>query len=57
MTTYDTEIAKLHAMVDDIRRIREGTCEPKANTNPRYLALSAAVSNLNKAIADMQAEG
>jgi len=41
-------------MIDDLRRIREA-CEPKRNDNPRYHAISAAISQLNRAIADMQA--
>jgi hypothetical protein len=49
----DTEL--LERMVEDLRRVRD-TCEPKANTNPRYLRLSNAVSNINWVIDDLRAE-
>ena len=39
-----------------VRSIRTRHCEPKANTNPRYLALSNVVSSLGKAIDDMTAD-
>jgi len=39
-----------------VRTIRTRHCEPKSNANPRYLALSNVVSNLTKAIEDMQME-
>ena len=48
------DIVRLQAMIEDVRRIRTRNCEPKANTNPRYLALSNVVSNLTKAIDDMR---
>jgi hypothetical protein len=32
------------------------SCRPKSNQNPRYLALSNAVTGLSKAIADMEDE-
>ena len=50
-----TDIELLERMVEDLRRIRN-KCEPKANTNPRYLHLSNAVSNINRAIDDLRAE-
>lgn len=43
-------------MQDRIRVIRDRHCEPRSNQNPRYLALSNAVSGLNRAIADMRSE-
>lgn len=51
------DIASLERMVEDVRRIRDRTCEPKSNSNPRYHALAAAVSQLTRAIDDMRAEG
>jgi hypothetical protein len=50
------DVTRLEQMIDDIRAIRERTCEPKRNTNPRYLALSSAISQLNRAIEDLRAE-
>ena len=55
--TYQNEIARLEMCAEEIRRIRTRTCEPKANTNPRYLALSNAVAGINKAVDDMKREG
>lgn len=55
MGSDSREIAKLKAIIDDLRRIRE-TCEPKRNDNPRYHAISAAISQINRAIADMRAD-
>lgn len=57
MSEYKGDIAGLERMIDDVRRIRERTCEPKSKSNPRYHALSMVVSNLNRAIDDMSAEG
>lgn len=57
MPGYDTDIASLERMIEDVRQIRERTCEPKTNSNPRYHALSSAVSQLNRAIEDMRADG
>lgn len=56
MTGYPSEIASLERMIEEIRRIRDRTCVPKSNSNPRYHALSAAVSQLDKAIRDMRRE-
>lgn len=56
MSGFDAEIDRLEAMIEDIRRIRTKTCEPKANWNPRYLGLSTAVAGINKAIDDMKSE-
>jgi hypothetical protein len=57
MSEYKGDIASLERMIEDVRRIRERTCEPKSDSNRRYHALSAAVSQLNRAIDDMRAEG
>jgi hypothetical protein len=56
MTSYESDIAKLERIADEIRAIRSRCCEPKANTNRRYLALSNAVSGVEKAAADMRTE-
>jgi hypothetical protein len=56
MTGYQDDIASVERMMEDVRRIRDRTCEPKSNVNPRYHALSAAVSQLSKAIQDMRGE-
>lgn len=56
MSTYDRDIAQLDAMIEDIRAIRARTCEPKNQSNPRYHALSMAVSGLKKAAEDMRTE-
>jgi hypothetical protein len=57
MPSYDVEIARIEAMVEDIRAIRNRACEPKDRSNPRYHALSMAVSGLMKAADDMRKEG
>jgi hypothetical protein len=54
---YDSDIASLERMIEDVRQIRERTCEPRSKENPRYHALSSAVSQLNRAIEDMRANG
>jgi hypothetical protein len=51
----DQDIARLRRMIEEIRQIRERTCDPKSNQNPRYHALSSAVSSLDKAAKDMAA--
>lgn len=51
---YDGVIDELRAMQERVRSIRTRHCEPKVNTNPRYLALSNVVSNLGKAIEDLE---
>ena len=51
----DQDIASLRRMIEEIRQIRERTCDPKSNHNPRYHALSSAVSSLGKAAKDMSA--
>jgi len=52
----EADIASLEWMVEEVRRIRTRRREPRANSNPRYLALSNVVSNLNKVIDDMRAD-
>jgi hypothetical protein len=47
---------ELDVMVEKVRRIRSRICELKANTNPRYLALSDVVTNLRRAADDMRSE-
>lgn len=54
MADYAGGIARLEAIIEDVRRIRTRTCEPKANSNPHYLALSNVVTNLKNAIEDMR---
>lgn len=57
MSTNHAEIiTELKATQDRIRRIRSLVCEPKVNTNPRYLALSNVVTHLGRAIADLENE-
>lgn len=56
MSTYEKEIARIEALVEDVRAIRDRTCEPKNQSNPRYHALSMAVSGLKKAADDMRRE-
>jgi len=53
---YDKDINTMQRMIGEIRDIRNRTCEPKSQENPRYLGLSNAISGLNKAIDDMRAE-
>lgn len=53
---YKDVIGELRGMQQRIRAIRDRYCDPKSNENPRYLALSNAVSGLNRAIAHMQDE-
>jgi hypothetical protein len=49
-----SDIAELELMIEKVRQIRTRNCEPKSNTNPRYLALSNVVGNLQKAADDMR---
>ena len=55
-TDYTLAISEMKTMQERVRAIRTRHCEPKSNANPRYLALSNVVSNLSKAIEDMEAE-
>ena len=57
MTDYDTELNRLQSMIDELRDIRDRTCEPKSNQNPRYLGLSSAIAGINKAIDSMLMQG
>ena len=52
---YADDIARLNAMVEELRRMRNG-CEPKNQHNPRYHAYSMAVSSLNRVIGDIRQE-
>jgi len=56
VSSHSDAINRLQRFIGEIRTIRERTCEPKDNSNPRYHALSTAVSQLNRAIADMRTE-
>lgn len=51
-----TSVQELKEMQERVRAIRTRCCEPKSNANPRYLALSNVVSNLTKAINDMETD-
>nr|NLI50488.1 hypothetical protein [Propionibacterium sp.] len=50
-----TKIQELERVIETLRRQRED-CEPKANTNPRYLRYSNAVSALKWILDDLRAE-
>jgi len=54
---YVDVIDELRVMRERVRSIRTRHCEPRSNTNPRYLALSNVVSNLSKAMDDMEVAG
>jgi hypothetical protein len=56
MSNYEAELSALQSMIDELRRVRERTCEPKHQTNPRYHALSSAISSINRAMEDMTRE-
>jgi len=56
MGSYDEAIKELRLIQERIRAIRERTCDPKSNENPRYLGLSNAVSGITKAIDNMLVE-
>jgi hypothetical protein len=56
MGNYDDSIKELRVIQDRLRAIREKTCDPKSNENPRYLGLSNAVSGITKAIDNMLVE-
>jgi hypothetical protein len=45
---------ELGAMIERVQRIRDRSCEPKNNGNPRYHALSLVVTNLRKAADDIR---
>ena len=44
-------------MQERLRTLRDTLCEPENNRNPRYHALSAAVSQLGRAIDDLSVQG
>ena len=50
-------VAELTRMQQRLRTLRDTLCEPEDNRNPRHHALSAAVSQLGRAIDDLSAEG
>lgn len=56
MSDYTDVIGEMEKMQDRLRTIRERYCEPKNQDNPRYNALSRAVSSIGSAVKDMQAE-
>lgn len=56
MSSFEADIVRLDQMAEEVQRIRNRTCEPKTNANPRYLALSNAVSGMRKAADDMRRE-
>lgn len=51
------DVMSRRSMIDEIRRIRERTSEPKDASNARYHGLSTAMSGINKAIDDLRREG
>lgn len=55
--SYSEAIGEMERMQDRLRAIRDRHCVPMPNANPRYLALSNAVSALNKAIRDVAEDG
>jgi hypothetical protein len=54
--TYNGEINRLDHMIEDLRAMRDRTCEPKNNRNVRYHALSSAISQMSRAADNMRAE-
>jgi hypothetical protein len=56
MITQDREINRLDNMIEDLRAMRDRTCEPKNNRNVRYHALSSAISQITRAAGDMRDE-
>ncbi len=50
------DAARLERMAEELREVRGRTCEPKINTNPRYLRLSNAVSALTWVADDLRRE-
>lgn len=56
MSSYAEAIKELRSIQERIRTIRDRTCDPKSNGNPRYLGLSNSISGINKAIDNMLAE-
>lgn len=56
MNSYGEVVKELRSIQERLRGIRNQTCDPKSNENPRYLALSNSVSFINRAIDNMLAE-
>lgn len=54
MPSYAEDVSRLEQMLTEVQQIRDRSCEPKNNSNPRYLALSQAVTSLRRAAADMR---
>ena len=52
----DPDLQRLTQMIDELRELRTRRCEPKSNTNPRYLRLSSAVSALLWVLDDLRIE-
>ncbi|WP_344650068.1 hypothetical protein [Cryptosporangium japonicum] len=52
----DPDAARLRQIADELRAIRNRTCEPKNNQNPRYHRLSMAVSSVEFAADDIDDE-
>lgn len=50
------DIRWLREAANRVRYIRNRTCEPKNNTNRRYLELCVAVSSLEWVARDLEAE-
>lgn len=50
------DVTLLERMIEDLRALRTRTCEPRTNTNPRYLRLSNAVSALSWVAQDLHEE-
>lgn len=57
MSDLRSDIAELESMLQKVQGIRTRSCEPKANTNPRYHALSLVITILRKAVDDLRSEG
>ena len=53
---YADAIAELRRMQDRLRTLRGGLCATANNQNVRYHAFSAAIAQLNRAIADLEDE-
>lgn len=56
MDDHDKVIAELRVMQDRLRALRRSHCDKASPENTRYHAFSAAVANLNRVIADLEAE-
>jgi hypothetical protein len=56
MDHLDRDVQQLDRIIEELQRIRTRRCEPKSNTNPTYLTLSNAVTQVRKARNDLAAE-